>query len=254
MTPHLTDEQIAGVALGDDDAQSPGVAVHLEGCGRCRAELRAVQDALAAAAALEVPARGDDYGARVWAALDPRLPSPSAASSGPRVWPGWLAVAAALLAVAGAFVAGRSSRPAVAPGAAVATLAPEAVRERVVLAALGDHLARTERALVELVNQSGNGRVDIAAEQAWARDLLEANRLYRRSVREAASPALSELLDDLEPVLLEIANSPSELSAEEFVALRDRIEQRSLVFKVRATGADIRARERRLIRQGVSQS
>ncbi len=70
----------------------------------------------------------------------------------------------------------------------------------------------------------------------------------------AQSPALSQVLEDLEPVLLEIANSPSQLTSDEFEALRDRIEARSLVFKVRVTGADVRARERALIRRGESQS
>ena len=36
---------------------------------------------------------------------------------------------------------------------------------------------------MELVNADDSGRVDISAEQAWARDLLDANRLYRQSAR-----------------------------------------------------------------------
>jgi hypothetical protein len=119
-----------------------------------------------------------------------------------------------------------------------------------VLAAVGDHLDRTERALVELVN-AGDGRtVDISAEQAWARDLLDTNRLYRQSVRGTGSPALSQLLDELEPVLLDIIHSPSRLSGDEFDALRSRIEDRSLVFKLRVSGADVRARQQALLHSG----
>jgi hypothetical protein len=125
-----------------------------------------------------------------------------------------------------------------------------AIRERVVLAALGDHLDRTERALTEFVNASDGDRVDISAEQAWARDLLDANRLYRQSARGAASPAVAQLLDDLEPVLLDIVHSPNPLSADEFQALRSRIEDRSLVFKLRVTGADVRARQKTLLHPG----
>jgi len=168
-------------------------------------------------------------------------------------WRPWLAAAAILLAVVGAFLAGRFSRNVGEPQQAVNTSTAadrRAIRERVVLAALGDHLDRTERALVELVNTDGNGSVDISAEQSWARDLLEANRLYRQSVRSAGSPAIASLLDDLEPVLLDIIHSPSTLSADEFHALRARIEDRSLVFKLRVTGADVRARQRTLIHPG----
>jgi hypothetical protein len=167
-------------------------------------------------------------------------------------WRGWLAVAAALVAVAGAFLAGRLSRE-TTPTAAVARAVPpdaSAIRERVVLAALGDHLDRTERTLTEIVNAGDGDRVDISAEQAWARDLLDANRLYRQSARGATPPALSQVLDELEPVLLDIVHSPSVLSADEFQALRSRIEDRSLVFKLRVTGADVRARQRTLLHPG----
>ena len=70
-------------------------------------------------------------------------------------WRGWLAAAAVLIAVAGAFLAGRLSRDS-APPAVVAQATPDAsaIRERVVLADLGDHLDRTERALTEFVNAS----------------------------------------------------------------------------------------------------
>jgi hypothetical protein len=105
---------------------------------------------------------------------------------------------------------------------------------------------------VELVNSDPGGRVDISAEQVWARDLLDANRLYRQAAR--GTPALAQVLDDLEPVLLEIANSPSRLTAAEFESLRARIEERSLVFKVRVTGAELRARQRSFIRGGDKQS
>ena len=55
------------------------------------------------------------------------------------------------------------------------------------------------------------GTVDITAEQAWARQLLDANRLYRQSLQDASSPALADLLGELEPILLELVNSPSRL-------------------------------------------
>jgi hypothetical protein len=126
---------------------------------------------------------------------------------------------------------------------------PRTIRERVVLAALGDHLDRSERTLVQLVNADGGGDVDISGEQAWARDLLDANRLYRQSAR-TASPALSQILDELEPVLLDIVHSPSRLSGDEFQALRSRIEDRSLVFKLRVSGADVRARQKTLLHSG----
>ena len=118
------------------------------------------------------------------------------------------------------------------------------------LAAIGDHVERAERALVELAHTTDAGAVDIGAEQAWARQLLDANRLYRQSLQDASSPALADLLAELEPILLELVNSPSRLSEPEVRALQARIEERSLVFKLRVTGAQMRARQRTLFHNG----
>ena len=252
---HLGEEQLIAYVLGDADERARAeVDAHAAECETCRGEIAALRATLEVAADSPVPERGGDYGAAVWARLEPRLGTSRAGRLGAPVnWRAWLAAAAILLAVVGAFLAGRFSRNAGEPQQAVNTSTAadrRAIRERVVLAALGDHLDRTERALVELVNTDADGTVDISAEQSWARDLLEANRLYRQSVRNAGSLAIASLLDDLEPVLLDIVHSPSTLSADEFHALRARIEDRSLVFKLRVTGADVRARQRTLIHPG----
>ena len=269
---HIPEDDLIAHALGEASPGTEGaVTAHLETCGTCRVALDEIAATLKIVERAEVPERGDEYGAEVWSRLEPRLagrgaPPPHAserivgAGLQPRTsgWlepraRAWLAAAAALVIAAGAFWLGRQSTspsPAVEVARESAPPASGAIRERVVLAALGEHLDRTERTLVELVNAEDDGRVDLTAEQSWARDLLEANRLYRGATRDADAPALSQVLDDLEPVLLEIANSPARLTSEEFKALRDRIEARSLVFKVRVTGADVRARQRALLRPG----
>ena len=230
---HIGDEQLAALALDDlDESQAAQTAGHIEACQACRASLAEMRAVLDAAARMPVPRRDEQYGARVWAKLDPALAARQGATPAGIArwrWQPWMAAAAAVVLAVGAFLAGRFTRDAVPPQetaqVTAARLAPEAIRQRVVLAALGEHLDRTERTLVELVNSEPDGRVDISAEQVWARDLLEANRLYRQAAQ--ATPALAQVLDDLEPVLLEIANSPSRLTAAEFETLRDRIEERT---------------------------
>jgi Putative zinc-finger len=250
---HVAEDHLIAFVLDDvEPAERESVQAHLEQCETCRAEAAALRQTLEAASAQPVPERGDNYGAHVWARLEPKLGNARVVATRSTAWRGWLAAAAALVAVAGGFLAGRLSRE-TAPTASVARAVPQdagAIRERVVLAALGDHLDRTERTLTEIVNASDGDHVDISAEQAWARDLLDANRLYRQSARGATSPALSQLLDELEPVLLDIVHSPSVLSADEFQTLRSRIEDRSLVFKLRVTGADVRARQKTLLHPG----
>ena len=271
---HITEEQLVAFALDDVEAGTgAAVEAHVETCAACRASLDEIRATLDHAASLEVPSRGDDYGATVWDRIESRLGESRSIEGSHfdssalqhrtpafrRLAP-WLAAAAAVLLVVGAYWLGRHDAemggalpaPTTAQGPSSPSPGTEAIRERVVLAALGEHLDRTERTLVELVNSEPGRRVDISAEQAWARDLLEANRLYRRATG-GKSPALAQVLEDLEPVLLEIANSPGQLTSDEFEGMRDRIEARSLVFKVRVTGADIRARQRALIRRGESQ-
>jgi Putative zinc-finger len=249
---HVTEEHLVAYAL--DDAESMArrdVEAHLASCGECRDSLAELRRVLEAASELEVPERSTDYGAEVWARLAPHLhdrPARLVVTLRP-----WLAAAAVVLLTVGAFLIGRWSRPAQAPMQVATTLTASpaaAIRERVVLAALSDHLDRTERGLVELVNADDHGTIDISAEQAWARDLLDANRLYRQSARGTASPAIVSLLGELEPILLDIVHSPSRLSPDEFQSLRSRIDDRSLVFKVRVTGADLRARQQALIHSG----
>ncbi len=275
---HAADDDLIALALGE---AAPGAeaatAAHVESCAECRAALAEIRATLDATESMPVPERGDDYGSKVWASIEPALGTrhsapgtaptfaADAATAGKPVTrhpaPGtrtWLALAAAVLLAAGAYWLGRQSvSPAPQQAQAPAPDGPAAstIRERVMLAALGEHLDRTERTLVELVNSEPGQRVDISAEQQWARDLIEANRLYRQTAGGPASPALAQVLEDLEPVLLEIANSPSRITSEQFEALRTRIESRSLLFKVRVSGADVRARERALTpRRGELQS
>jgi len=267
------------------------IAAHVEACDTCRAELKELRKVLRATADDPVPPRGLTYGADVWTRLEPLLPAPAEQVRGRRTFAAfrvpvgragsrrnanagssgvtanevrryvrtagpWLAAAAAVLIVVSAFMAGRWSRTTMTTANPVNATRPEAadanaIRERVVLAALSDHVERAERGLLELSNAAGNSTtVDISAEQAWARDLLDANRLYRQSVHAGGSPMLSELLDDIEPILIDIIHSPSRLSREELRAMQTRIDASALVFKLRVSGAGMRARQMRRIHSG----
>jgi hypothetical protein len=146
----------------------------------------------------------------------------------------WLAAAAMLVLVVSAFFAGRLwHKPAPA-------LADQGVRERVLLVAVGDHLERSQTVLAELVNTGApKGTLDISYERAAASDLVESNRLYRQTALASGDVATESLLDELEPVLLEIAHSPSEVSARQLQELRAQIEQRGILFKVKIFGSRV---------------
>jgi len=61
--------------------------------------------------------------------------------------------------------------------------------------------------------------------------------------REVPCAVSASAMDDLERVLLEISHSPSEVSNDQLDALRQEIESRGLLFKVRVLGSQVRQEE-----------
>jgi len=232
------------------------VAAHLEVCESCRANYQALQRVLAAVETLPVIERAESYGAEVWRQVRPQLAKPA----GPREsnfwrlfpWPRWVVAGALGLLVLGAFLAGRFwPQPPTNPAPVIAQSQPlsAGARERVLLTEIGDHLERSQLALIELINSKTNGAVDITAEQVLARELAAINRLFRRAANDAGEPGLASVLEELELVLVEVANGPVKLSPDEFAALRERIGTDGLLFKVKVLGAQVRSRERDAARE-----
>jgi hypothetical protein len=240
MLNHLTEEQLVLYYYSEGDG-SPEVRRHLDGCEACRAEYGNLQRVLNVVAAAPVPERAADYESQVWSRLQPSLPKR------PRVilpwfWPvrTWAAVAGVAALVIAAFFAGRYS-PWRTQGTQQAASGP--VRERILLVAMGDHLERSQMVLVELMNAPSGKPLDVTAERQRADDLVAENRLYRQTALRSGDGNLARVLDDLEPVLLEIARGPSRLTPEELDKLRQRIEADGILFKVRIVGSTVRQRE-----------
>jgi len=253
---HLNEEQLVLYHYGEAQDRSDA-AEHLEICESCRANYQALRRVLAAVDTMPVPERNEGYGAEVWRQLRPQLADRSAQvssrSSDPLrffQWPRWALAGGLALLVVGAFLVGRFwSQPTPTPRAAPSIaqspqpLSPEA-RERVLLREIGDHLERSQLALIELINARTNGAVDISAEQVLARELAAINRLFRRAATDGGEPGMAGVLEEREQVLVEVANGPANLSADEFAALRQRIGADGLLFKVKVVTAQVRAKER----------
>jgi hypothetical protein len=249
-------------AAGDGQTSGAGtanvaIAEHVKECPECKAELDRIDAMLAALDAIPVPDPGEDYGERVWKQIAPRLPEKRARWWQLGAWrdlsAGWLeprrlatlGAVAALVIVA--FVAGRvTKKPTLQPGVVADA---GAVRERILVMAVGEHLGKSEMVLVELSNalpSSGAGakQVNIAAEQRRAENLLEENRLYRQTALEQGDAGLASVLDELERVLLDVAHSPSEVSAAQLETIQQRIAAKGILFKVRVVGQELQQRER----------
>jgi hypothetical protein len=229
---HLSEEELTQAYYGDEEPESRR---HLAECAQCQAAFHHLKTMLDELLSESVPERGADYGAEVWNRLLPRLPLEKPR----RVWLRWwtaVPVLASLLAVA--FLAGRFTQP------KAVGIAPEA-RQRILLITLGDHLDRSEILLAELVNAAPEA-TDFGDERSSARDLLDENRLLRQAAARTGDASHAAVLDDLERVLLDIAHSPSEISASELESLQRRIEGESLLFKVRIVSSNIHHKGQRL--------
>lgn len=231
---HLSEEQLVLLYYGE--AVDGADENHLDGCEFCRAQYRSLQRVLNTLDAMPVPERGMDYGAAVWKKIEPHVRGRrSFAWLAMREWALAGAMAAMLLV---AFVAGRLTHRAPAP--AVANNGQ--VRERILLVAVGDHLERSQTILVELENSSSP---DIEYERQAAADLVESNRLFRQTAAITGDTATASVLEDLERVLIEVANSPSEMSANQLQELQQEIENRGILFKVKVFASQVQEREKK---------
>lgn len=240
---HMSEEELIAYHDGERKGRE-GMTAHLKECAECRGELARLERMFDALKSIPVPDPGAEYGRRVWQQIAPRLPEKRESR-----WAGWfawkpLAIAGAMAAVIMvAYWAG------VKHGNGGGEMADAGkVRERVLVVAVGDHLGKSEMMLMELENaptpERGAKAIDITATQRRAEDLVEANRLYRQTALKEGDQAMVSTLDELERVLLDIANSPDEVTPGQFEALRKRIEARGILFKVRVVNQDLREREK----------
>jgi hypothetical protein len=240
---HLSEEQIVLHYYGDAEGK-PEIERHLAECADCRAEFARVESMLRQIEPLEVPEPAMNFEEKTWLNLRDRLPEHGGFFRKLfRPQSKWaLATLMALLLIV-AFLAGRfwprhEQQIAKQPPA---TVNPQ----RIVLVAVGDHLERSQMLLVEIMNTDAKGTVNLSSEQAQARDLLDANHLYRLSAQQAGDPQVARVLDELGRVLAEIANGPTEVSPSDLQEVRRSIQSEGLLFKVRVLGSEVNSKVRR---------
>ena len=259
MTTHLTDDDLVLHYYGEMDAAGERrTETHLAECDACQrtyARLQRVMAYVDSAPPVDAPAGFERI---AWARLEAALPARRAG------WLSWFVfsparvawVAALVVIVIGAFIAGRlvpRTSPANPTATPAATTAAQ-MRERILLVDLGEHLDRSQMVLIELVSAEESGSsVDISTEQARAQQLLAANRLYRQTALTTGDTAIATVLDELERTLVDIAASPSTVSQADLDQVRQRIESKGLLFKVRVVSSEVRDRQKAAIREQTGQ-
>ena len=255
MTNHLTDDELILHSYGEiDRADRARVDEHLSSCEQCqlaKEQLARVMTMIDTASPVEAP---DGFERIAWARLEPELEKfpvrrsarwfdlvvGKAAREG-GWFPQWALAGgvAALLVVA--FWAGRISNVPtnIAGTGNVANVEPE----RVLQTEFGEHLDRTQMMLVELVNADTDHADVLASEQPRAADLVAANRLMRQSAMQSGDAQIVDILDDLERVLLEIANAPTDASSKQVTDLQSQITNEDLLFRLRVIASEMRQRQ-----------
>lgn len=269
---HISDDDLVLMHYGE--ATPEGAARHLGECAGCRDRAGALAVLLDSVANDDVPDAPAEYEEKVWntlrfelgrkpaadGAAGTLLPRPSGREGRGRPdegaflarrWTSHLKTAAAAAAlVTFGFLAGRNQEPARPQAAAVANRvktppapAPAANEPSTgagIAYAAERHFDRSSRLLLEVAN---DGKSASTLEQSDAEALLASNRLYRVMAVQTGATGIADLLADIEPILIELAHTPSDASAADLAVIRQRIAERELLFKLRVVSETLRRRD-----------
>jgi hypothetical protein len=249
---HVTEEDLILHFYGETPPHAR-IESHLASCETCHHEYARLTRVLALVDTADsfnpVDPPGPAFEREVWTRLEPTLAA-HRESWFVRLFhrtPKWALAGGVATLVLAAFVAGRFTGD--VPPATLADTDHD-VAGRVLVVAVVDHLDRSQMVLMEVMNADVESAGDLSGEQTLARELIAANRLYRQTATQTGDGSTSDVLDELERVLLEIANTPQDATRDDLDALRARISSRGLLFKVRVVHSAMLERERQTLHPG----
>jgi hypothetical protein len=78
-------------------------------------------------------------------------------------------------------------------------------------------------------SEEGAADIDLAYEKRLSRELLSKNRLLRRSAENKEDSRAEELLNHIEPLLLDIANLPDKPTQDEVRSVKELIREQKII-------------------------
>ncbi len=223
---HLREEEMILLFYGE--TKSPDTAAHLRTCESCRSAYEELRAVLALLNEAPPPEPEEGYGERVWRRLQPEIERdlPPLGWWAPRRTLAAALAASLLIAAGGGLLWWRSTaRP---DSGQIA-----ARRDVLLFDAVDEHLERSQRLLVELLNEPAAGSPGV---RSRAQELLAANRLYRQ-LAARQEPGLLPPLQALELVLVEAAHSADQPPGAS--ALASSIDANGLLFELRLARQDV---------------
>jgi hypothetical protein len=243
---HPSDDDLILHAYGESrPAVSHAIDAHLRACPQCAAVWTELRETLHLVNSADVPEPSPAFERIIWARVQQELFSPRPSRWSLRQWLPLTAVTAAVVIVAAGVTMHLS--PTNGAGSSIAGVDARGP-ERVLLTALDGHLEQTELLLIELMNGSDDSaEVALTFERATAEDLVSSGRLYRVTAQHQGDLRLAQVLEDIEPVLVDLARSPDRVDQSSLQSLRLRIDDEALLFKVRTAAHEVRERQQGLI-------
>lgn len=226
---HLNEDDLVLHYYGEAD-----FGAHLDECPACREQYRTLQSSLNMVNSYEAPPAPQQLEAKVWnhIAAAERIPSKRSWS-----WRWLLLPTLATACLAIAFFAGRMSKE--PEGVTAIAYLPQ---QEILRAQTADHFERSKLVLLETVHTGGSAPQEAKLPRERAEELLSANRLLRRSAQASGNTRLAEMLDELERILVEIANSPENPDAVQTDSLRARIRDQGMLFRLAVTEKQIESK------------
>jgi hypothetical protein len=231
---HLSEEELVLHYYGDSEAESRR---HLAQCEECMTEFRTIEAFLRDLPEFEVPEPGPGWTNALWGRIEPELSPTVGLLTRMGNWGRTLAAAACLvLLIAVAFLAGRYWGFENRVDRASSSTRPT---ERMLALVLQDHLDRSQILLLELAHYDENPGETVGQLREEARDLLSANRIYRRAAEDSGSDFIEQTLENLERTLLQVANVPPDLPDGDFRLLLTRLDTRDLLMSIQLVRREI---------------
>lgn len=246
---HPSEDDLVLLFYGDTEpAEEKALTAHVDACAVCQPLWQEIRITLRAVDAAAVPEPPADFERVMWARVQRELDDLVVPYTPWYLVRRWIPAGAMAAIVVALLVANRSW-----PGPGGETTTPTTAEaatsqpERALLVAMDDHLERSELLLVEVMNAPADEVLRPGFERGTADDLLWSSRLYRQTATHTGNAQLAAMLEDLEGVLVEIARAPGELKRADLDALRARIEQDDLIFKVRVVTDEVRERQKTIV-------
>jgi hypothetical protein len=231
-------------------AASRGFRSHLAVCDVCAARVRDVEEALSLiGTACQSDAAEPAPTARLRARIEEGLVAhPPAARAGHHMlFPRWGIAAAAVLFVGilGALAAWletatvnpletEPAREAVRETPSTSDDAPGAARQATRLESqTSRHLERAQLLLRSVRNTQAVSASELRYERALSRELVIRNRLLRRRAEQQEDAAAADVLVQVEPLLVDIANLPDYAAGGDIAALQSLIRAQGIIAELR---------------------